>query len=464
MRDPQGSGRRPGKVSGGHLNWQRRGARPEPSGREETMWLSEMIEAGKASQKIDCSRATSPGAVLKDCDDCPQKDGCEVQRLAFRTMLVEGSRRRRLLETGGQSVAGAPEAESGVRPALEPIAVSPTGPPSPVINVAGGPTHRLVRNESAASSGSEDTCLRSTPYESEPELLQESTVQISSINCAGLTRDIHGKYVDVLREAIGGGVPLPPVVIDVDHRVVDGAHRLEAHRRAGLTAVRALVFRYRSARDRLVHSVVLNRSHGLPLTKKNKRQLAVQLVGQGMCVKDTASVVAMSVSTVTAWTTDLRKERKDDLRQQISVLRAQGQGRGRIAAGLGVSEKRVRGLSGPTDSSAERASSAPNTPAASTASENHAGPTAGRADQGRSMASSCTAGHPVTSVASDARSVLARRLQDMHVLVTGTIELLQTPGTAPTTAEAELARQLAEPLRLLSELLAPLSLEPRPGD
>lgn len=73
---------------------------------------------------------------------------------------------------------------------------------------------------------------------------------------------------------------VPPIVVrivDGKYRLVDGVHRHEAHRRAERDTIRAVLVDLTDA-ETLEQAVTLNRAHGKPLSPRERRSAAVELI------------------------------------------------------------------------------------------------------------------------------------------------------------------------------------------
>ncbi len=107
---------------------------------------------------------------------------------------------------------------------------------------------------------------------SEPRLLSLSELRVDR----SLREDgIDPRHVEALSEL--GGHFSPVLVWGPDNLVVDGAHRVEAAKRLGLTTIPAQSFGG-SMVDAFVESVQRNSKHGLPLTLRDRIRAARRIV------------------------------------------------------------------------------------------------------------------------------------------------------------------------------------------
>lgn len=112
-------------------------------------------------------------------------------------------------------------------------------------------------------------------------------------------RGIVEQHVALLGQALEVGT-LPPVTVtpgrEGRYLVVDGAHRVEALRRAGAKTVQARVL----DRAGFWEAFVLNRDHGLPLTVEDRKRAAVWLKQNRpeLTIRQIAGEVGLAPSTV----------------------------------------------------------------------------------------------------------------------------------------------------------------------
>ena len=158
------------------------------------------------------------------------------------------------------------------------------------------------------------------------------------------TRPVNEAYATALANAIAAGATTPPLVIDVDHVLVDGAHRLLAAMILRKKRVSAAVFDYATPAARLVHAAELNSGSGRQYTARERRRLGRRLVKAGMEIEEIALVLGVTGRAVRGWTRESRAERSRALRQQIERLHGQGETQEAIARHVGISRDQVRGV------------------------------------------------------------------------------------------------------------------------
>lgn len=103
-------------------------------------------------------------------------------------------------------------------------------------------------------------------------------------------------HVQELMRALAGGHELPAVVCcDTTRRIVDGAHRHEAHKRRQLSLIPVIWKHYDSDEDFFRDAVLLNTGHGLNLTTYDR--LKVLEIGAQFGLKEVDFATLLRTST-----------------------------------------------------------------------------------------------------------------------------------------------------------------------
>lgn len=106
---------------------------------------------------------------------------------------------------------------------------------------------------------------------------------------------------------------LPPIEITHEGILIDGYHRLIAHRVEQRETIQAIVEQLDKA-DVLWEATRRNAIHGLQLSMKDKKKLARRFYGEnGRKQADIAEVLSVSTGSISAWVRDL-KEKQDEER------------------------------------------------------------------------------------------------------------------------------------------------------
>jgi len=152
--------------------------------------------------------------------------------------------------------------------------------------------------------------------------------------------DIDPETVARYRETLEAGATLPPLVVMPDGKLLDGRHRYEAYRQAGMEGVEVII---EEPEDPDARAVELNLRHGRPLTKEELRQAARRWYGKKP-VTEIAKTLGVTRQTVQNWVVDLageREEERAEIREKALELRAEGKTQEEVAKELGVPRRTI---------------------------------------------------------------------------------------------------------------------------
>jgi DNA modification methylase len=112
---------------------------------------------------------------------------------------------------------------------------------------------------------------------------------------------------------------LPAIEINQNDILIDGAHRLSAYKHAKLVEIPCIITHTDTDQELFMLALVRNAGHGLQLSQADKRRHAIKLCG---AVDDSEIIKWLSVSdrTYRGWTTDKRKQLKEDRDMRILDL------------------------------------------------------------------------------------------------------------------------------------------------
>jgi DNA modification methylase len=111
---------------------------------------------------------------------------------------------------------------------------------------------------------------------------------------------------------------LPPIVVARRRVLVDGFHRLQAHRREGIARIRAVDLGNLTDAEMRLESIQRNAVHGQQLSQPDKRRLAGILwrdfaaMRNGERGREIAALLSVSERSVDAWTRDARATEKSE--------------------------------------------------------------------------------------------------------------------------------------------------------
>lgn len=81
--------------------------------------------------------------------------------------------------------------------------------------------------------------------------------------------ELDWKTAERYREAIDNGEKFPPILVGLfesDYYIIDGAHRVEAHKRLGKKIIPAIIRTYKDKKSIFIDAVKANMKHGKPLS------------------------------------------------------------------------------------------------------------------------------------------------------------------------------------------------------
>jgi len=112
---------------------------------------------------------------------------------------------------------------------------------------------------------------------------------------------------------------LPPIALARDGILVDGYHRLQAHRLEGRESIPYEDLGNLTDEEILAESIRRNATHGHQLVDADKRHLALRLWKPGAAA-ELAALLSVPERTLRGWTADLRGEERRQRQQQAVAL------------------------------------------------------------------------------------------------------------------------------------------------
>lgn len=122
-------------------------------------------------------------------------------------------------------------------------------------------------------------------------------------------------YIDKIREYAQNIEMLPPITINTNKILIDGYHRLHAHKERGLTEIEYEVEDIPDEKV-LLRSIELNAKHGIQLTNRDKKKLALQLF-DGTNGKNLTQILSVPSSTFNGWVQDIRVNKKQQIEARV---------------------------------------------------------------------------------------------------------------------------------------------------
>lgn len=135
---------------------------------------------------------------------------------------------------------------------------------------------------------------------------------------------------------------LPPILVTKDIVIIDGYHRLLAHKLEGLKDIEVEIFDSEDEQEILIEAIKRNNSHGRQLSTKEKRKNAHRLFKLGVTdLEEIASILSVTTRSARDYTKDLRKKAGEERDAEILELYLQCCSSREIEAKLGVSDSTV---------------------------------------------------------------------------------------------------------------------------
>jgi len=149
------------------------------------------------------------------------------------------------------------------------------------------------------------------------------------------------EYAEMIEE----GVVFDPIKVwkrgDNRYWVIDGMHRLEAHKRLGLETIKAEIVSCENELDYRIKAIKENLKHGIPLLREEKISLAQILWRQGVSEEELRKIFGVSDRTIRRWTNAVKKEEKEEKAEKALELKKMGWSSEKIAKELGVTRQTV---------------------------------------------------------------------------------------------------------------------------
>jgi len=142
------------------------------------------------------------------------------------------------------------------------------------------------------------------------------------------------------------GQEFPPITVwdkgNGIYWLIDGMHRLLASKRLGKDTIKAEVVELENELEARILAIEKNASHGIPLDKEEKKELARLLYADGVEIERLRKLFRVSERTIYNWVQGVKRRAKDEeLKRQALELRRQGLTQQEVAERLGVDQKTI---------------------------------------------------------------------------------------------------------------------------
>jgi len=129
-------------------------------------------------------------------------------------------------------------------------------------------------------------------------------------------------------EMIENGVEFDPIKVwrRPDGRIwlIDGAHRIQAHKEAGKVLIKAEFVDCRDELDYRIKAIQENLKHGIQLLKEEKVILAQSLYKAGVSREKLQKIFGVSERTIYRWLQSIKAEEKQELKEKAKKLYEEG--------------------------------------------------------------------------------------------------------------------------------------------
>ena len=140
---------------------------------------------------------------------------------------------------------------------------------------------------------------------------------------------------------------LPPIEVNQNNELIDGWHRWTAHRKAGAAIIHAVMTETASDAELLELAIVRNATHGLQLSREDKRDMARKIYNatpdreRDAKKKELAKILSVSRTTIHEWLSRIDKETKAARDRRIFELWMDCHSMQEIADAVGVHKDTV---------------------------------------------------------------------------------------------------------------------------
>jgi len=132
---------------------------------------------------------------------------------------------------------------------------------------------------------------------------------------------------------------LPPIEVNQHNEIIDGYHRWTAYRKVGTEDIPVTVTHTMNEAEFLRLAIQRNATHGLKLSREDKRDMARKLyVSNGTNKDEIAGVLSVTPRSVAGWVQDIDRARKEERDRKIQEMWMACYTSEEIAASVGVSD------------------------------------------------------------------------------------------------------------------------------
>ncbi len=117
---------------------------------------------------------------------------------------------------------------------------------------------------------------------------------------------------------------MPPILVDQNNRILDGIHRYKAHLLDNRDTIKVEVVEVDDDTDAFIKSVKWNAIHGIQLSEFDKKNIAIKLWRFGVSDQESSEILSLSSRTIHRHVAEAKNQLKEDRKNSVSVLSAEG--------------------------------------------------------------------------------------------------------------------------------------------
>jgi ParB-like chromosome segregation protein Spo0J len=136
---------------------------------------------------------------------------------------------------------------------------------------------------------------------------------------------------------------LPPIEVNQDYELIDGKHRLLAHKLQERKEIEVVITETKSDNELLALACKRNSSFGLQLNEKDKRSMAIKLynAGEGIDKKEIASLLSVTERSVSGYLKEIDGQIKEARKDKIMAMWLACYTQEEIAEAVGQSQQAI---------------------------------------------------------------------------------------------------------------------------
>ena len=112
---------------------------------------------------------------------------------------------------------------------------------------------------------------------------------------------------------------LPPIEVNQNNILIDGFHRLTAHKKAEAEEIKVIITETETENQLFALAIQRNSNHGLQMNEQDKKKVAIRLyeAGGGLSKEIIAKTLSVSTRMINNYLTDIDKTLREERKQKI---------------------------------------------------------------------------------------------------------------------------------------------------